>query len=155
MTTDNVNYAGFWVRVGAALIDSILMVVVLLPLLVLVYGWGYFERAAAGVSGSFDWVFTGVLPAVAVIVFWLKLQATPGKMLLSAKVVDARTGGTLSPGQAIGRYLAYIVSTIPLGLGFLWIAFDSRKQGWHDKLAGTLVVRSSGSGAGPLQPDPS
>jgi uncharacterized RDD family membrane protein YckC len=153
MSTDNVKYAGFWLRVGATLIDSILMVVVLLPLLVAIYGWTYFERAAAGVSGSYDWFFTGVLPAVAVILFWLKLQATPGKMLLSAKVVDARSGGTLSLGQAIGRYLAYLVSIIPLGLGFLWIAFDSRKQGWHDKLAGTLVVRSASAGIAPPKPD--
>ncbi len=47
----------------------------------------------------------------------------------------------LSNGQAIGRYLAYYVSSIPLGLGLLWVAFDRRKQGWHDKLAGTFVIR--------------
>jgi uncharacterized RDD family membrane protein YckC len=63
-------------------------------------------------------------------------------MLVSARVVDAKTGNSLSVGQSIGRYLAYFVSTIPLCLGFLWIAFDPRKQGWHDKLAGTVVVRS-------------
>jgi len=47
-----------------------------------------------------------------------------------------------SLGQAIGRYLAYFVSALVLGLGFIWIAFDTRKQGWHDKLAGTVVVRA-------------
>ncbi len=62
-------------------------------------------------------------------------------MLVSAKIVDAKTGQPASTGQLIGRYFAYIVSTLPLMLGFIWIAFDPRKQGWHDKLAGTIVVR--------------
>jgi len=57
-------------------------------------------------------------------------------------VVDARTGGPLSVSQAILRYLGYFVSTIPLCLGLLWVGFDARKQGWHDKIAGTVVVRS-------------
>ena len=73
--------------------------------------------------------------------FWLKKQATPGKMAVSAKVVDA-TGNAMSVGQSIGRYFAYIVSIIPLGLGFIWVAFDSKKQGWHDKLVGTVVIKT-------------
>ena len=84
-----------------------------------------------------------VLPAVAVIVFWHTRQATPGKQLLGLRVVDARTGARLSLGQAIGRYLGYFVSIVPLCLGLLWVAFDARKQGWHDKLAGTVVLRDS------------
>ena len=42
----------------------------------------------------------------------------------------------------VGRYLAYFVSTIPLALGLIWVAFDKRKQEWHDKLAGTVVIRT-------------
>jgi uncharacterized RDD family membrane protein YckC len=84
----------------------------------------------------------GVLPAVAVIVFWIYRQATPGKMAIGAKIVDEKTGGKPSTGQLIGRYFAYYVSTIPLLLGLIWVGIDARKQGWHDKLAGTLVVRS-------------
>lgn len=78
---------------------------------------------------------------VAIIAFWLMKQATPGKFAISAKIVDAKTGGEPSIGQCIIRYLAYFLSTIPLCLGFIWVAFDSRKQGWHDKIAGTVVVR--------------
>jgi uncharacterized RDD family membrane protein YckC len=62
-------------------------------------------------------------------------------MLLSLRIVDASTGGKMSVGQAIGRYFAYIPSMLVIFLGFFWIGWDSRKQGWHDKLAGTLVVR--------------
>jgi uncharacterized RDD family membrane protein YckC len=82
-----------------------------------------------------------VLPAVAIVLFWLYRQATPGKMAVSARVVDAKTGGPLGVGQSIVRYLGYFVSTIPFCLGLLWVAFDARKQGWHDKLAGTVVIR--------------
>ena len=77
----------------------------------------------------------------ATIWFWLRYLGNPGKMALKLKIVDATTGEKPSPGQAVGRYFAYILATIPLCLGFIWIAFDKRKQGWHDKLAGTVVIR--------------
>lgn len=55
-------------------------------------------------------------------------------------------GDQLSVGKAIGRYFAHIPATIPLFLGFFWIVFNDRKQGWHDLLAGTVVVRSETKG---------
>jgi uncharacterized RDD family membrane protein YckC len=82
-----------------------------------------------------------VLPPLAVIAFWIARQATPGKMVLRAKIVDAETGEPPSRMQAIGRYLGYYVSLFGLGLGFFWVGWDKRKQGWHDKLAGTVVIR--------------
>jgi uncharacterized RDD family membrane protein YckC len=88
-----------------------------------------------------EFLISWVAPAIAVVVFWTYKQATPGKLAVSAKIVDARTGGPLSVGQSIGRYLAYFVSTLPLCLGLIWVAFDKKKQGWHDKLAGTVVIR--------------
>jgi uncharacterized RDD family membrane protein YckC len=66
-------------------------------------------------------------------------------MLIGAEVVDAQTGAALSVRQSIGRYFGYYVSILPLLLGLAWVAFDPRKQGWHDKLAGTVVVRARGS----------
>jgi hypothetical protein len=60
------------------------------------------------------------------------------------KIVDARTGGSPSLGQFIGRYLAYILYGVVLGLAFIWAAFDDRKQGWHDKPA--IPGASPGSG---------
>jgi uncharacterized RDD family membrane protein YckC len=138
-----VEYAGFWVRTGAALIDTALILAISFPLLFALYGWAYFDSQKSGfVAGTGDFVITWLLPAAASIVFWLTRQATPGKMLLSARVVDARTGNTLTVGQSIGRYLGYFISTLPFGLGLIWVAFDPRKQGWHDKLAGTVVIRS-------------
>ena len=74
------------------------------------------------------------------IAFWYALKATPGKLLVDAQIVDADSFQKAGLGQLILRYLCYIVSALPLGLGFLWIAINPRKQGWHDKLANTVVI---------------
>jgi uncharacterized RDD family membrane protein YckC len=66
-------------------------------------------------------------------------------MALSLRIVDASSGGPASTMQYFGRYLAFFLATIPFGAGLLWVAFDGRKQGWHDKLARTVVVRHSDS----------
>jgi len=136
------KYAGFWIRTGAAIIDTLLILVVSVPLLVALYGWAYFDSTSI-VAGPADFMITWVLPAVAVIAFWIVKQATPGKMAVSTRIVDAETGRPASAGQLIGRYFAYFAACIPFGLGILWVAFDRRKQGWHDKLAGTVVVRQA------------
>jgi uncharacterized RDD family membrane protein YckC len=136
------RYAGFWIRFVASLIDSVLLLIIILPLLIAVYGWEYFESTEL-VQGPFDFLVGWVFPAVAVIVFWIYRAATPGKMAVGARIVDARTGEKPSTGQLIGRYFAYFVSLLPLLFGFLWAAFDARKQAWHDKLAGTVVVRDT------------
>jgi uncharacterized RDD family membrane protein YckC len=137
----DIEYVGFWVRVGAAIIDSLLLIAIIAPVAYAIYGPTYFEGTQL-IAGPVDFLLSWVLPAVAVIVFWLTKQATPGKMLFGARIVDARTGAPLTTGQSIGRYFAYYVSAIPLMLGYVWVAFDPRKQGWHDKLAGTVVVRT-------------
>jgi uncharacterized RDD family membrane protein YckC len=154
-----ISYAGFWIRFLAAVIDSLLLSLIIAPLFYWFYGSEYFATALGPLAsairgetqsldinvtlggGPMDILFTYVLPAVAIVVFWIARQATPGKMVLSLRIVDAKTLGPLSKGQAIGRYLGYYVSTIPFCLGLLWVAFDARKQGWHDKLAATLVIR--------------
>jgi len=137
-----VEYVGFWARVLATLIDTVLVTCVTLPLVIAVYGRSYFDASASGVIvRPADFIISWVLPAVAIVLFWFFRQATPGKMAISAQVVDARTGGRLSVGQSIVRYRGYFVSTIPFGLGLLWVAFDPKKQAWHDKIAGTVVIR--------------
>ncbi|MBA3253185.1 MAG: RDD family protein [Burkholderiaceae bacterium] len=154
MQPAEVEYAGFWIRVGAALIDTLLLAAITLPLLVSIYGWAYFGEETTFFAGPADFLISWILPAMAVIAFWLTRQATPGKMLLALRVVDATTGNTLSVGQSLGRYLGYYVSTIPLLIGLIWVAFDSKKQGWHDKLAGTVVVRARSRGSEPVKFEP-
>ena len=140
MESNQLEYVGFWARFGASIIDGILECIITFPLLTFFYGIDYWFSDAF-VAGPVDFVMSYLFPAIAVILFWILKQATPGKMLLSAKIVDAKTGKTPTTGQFILRYFAYILSIIPLCLGFIWVAFDSKKQGWHDKLAGTVVVR--------------
>jgi uncharacterized RDD family membrane protein YckC len=135
------QYVGFWARVGAAIIDSILMAIILVPI-ARAFGVGTDLESAMRLDSPANILVNGILPAIAVILFWVYRQATPGKMAIGAKIVDAKTLGKPSTGQLIGRYFSYYLSTIVFLLGFIWVGFDSRKQGWHDKLAGTLVIRS-------------
>ncbi|MBY0418041.1 MAG: RDD family protein [Pararheinheimera sp.] len=110
------------------------------PVLTAYYGTSYWSNEAFA-QGAVDVLLSRVLPIIAVIVFWIKKQATPGKQMISAKIVAARTGNKPTVGQCIVRYLGYYLSAIPLCFGFIWVAFDKHKQGWHDKLAGTVVIR--------------
>lgn len=73
--------------------------------------------------------------------FWVLVGFTPGMGLLGLRVVRCDRQ-RLGLGRAIGRYIGYWVSFIFLGLGFVWILLDRRRQGWHDKLAGTCVIYS-------------
>ena len=134
------GYVGFWARVTASLVDTVLLCIILYPVLTLIYGREYWTSASL-IRGPADLVLQWVLPPLAIIAFWIARQATPGKMVIRAKIVDAETGAPLTRGQAIGRYLGYYVSLFGLGLGFFWVGWDKRKQGWHDKLAGTVVIR--------------
>jgi len=137
---EDLEYAGFWIRVGASLIDTILLMTLIVPLMSLVYGDDFWTGQAV-FFGFWDLILNYLLPAVAVILFWNYRSATPGKMALSLKIVDANTGESVPTGRLIGRYLGYYVSIIPFCLGLIWVGIDKRKQGWHDKLAGTVVVR--------------
>ncbi len=133
------SYVGFWARTWASFIDTVLVVAFTYPLLIGIYGWAYLDSHAL-MEGPLDFLISWVLPALAIVGFWMARSATPGKMVISACIVDARSGLKPSWGQLVRRYLGYLVSTVPLCLGFLWVAFDSKKQGWHDKIAGTVVV---------------
>jgi len=142
----SLHYAGFWRRFLAMLLDSALYTALILPVLLLIYGPGYLrwwlDDSSELVSyGVVDLLITYVLPFVVVIVCWRRWQATPGKLLLDCRVVDARTLQPLSLRQATIRALGYILSALPLYLGFVWAAIDKRKQALHDKLAGSVVIQ--------------
>ena len=145
MDEPELEYVGFWLRVGAAIIDTILLMIIIAPLLTWYFGPDYW-LSEEFFKGPMDLLLNYLFPAIAVVLFWIYRQATPGKMAIGARIVDAKTGGKPSTGQLIGRYLGYYVSTIPLMLGLFWVGWDSRKQGWHDMLAGTVVVRSKTHG---------
>ena len=139
------EYAGFWVRVGATLIDTLLMMLITTPLLYGIYGDQVFESEDF-ILGGFHILINYIFPFIATVLFWTYRSATPGKQLLKLKVVDAETGEAISMNQSILRYAVTYACAIPLGLGFIWVAFHIRKQGWHDMIAKTVVVRSKDKG---------
>lgn len=133
-------YASFWRRVGGSLLDIGLLWAIVTPLLAWVYGSEYTDLVDKnGVAGPADFLITYVFPTVAILAFWVYRQATPGKMLLNMKIVSLRTGGAPTWDQAAVRFGASVLSALPLGLGYLWVMFDPRRQTWHDKIAGTVV----------------
>ena len=131
-------YAGFWPRVAAALIDGLLVSVVTVPLtLAFGDGDGYADAArssaASSISAVVTWLYSALMESSA-------KQATVGKMALGIIVTDLE-GGRIGFGKATGRHFAKILSALILGIGFIMVAFTQRKQGLHDILAGTLVIR--------------
>lgn len=142
---DEYEYAGFWVRVGASLIDSILWLIVSIPLLFIVYGYNEYidfflyseEFYIGGIERFLDFF---ILPIITIL-FWMKTSSTPGKKVFKLKVLDEKTGKNVDGGKGFIRYLMYGPSILLFGIGIIWIAFDKKKQGWHDKVAKTIVIK--------------
>jgi len=122
------EYAGFWIRLGAGIIDLLIL--------------GFIVGIVACVFPSpIICIAVGLPVSVAYFVgFWVWRGQTPGKMAMGIKVI--RTDSSpLTWQSALLRYWGYIVSAMILFIGFIWIAFDGRKQGIHDKIADTYVVK--------------
>jgi uncharacterized RDD family membrane protein YckC len=122
------TYGGFWIRVLAYIIDGILVGIVV-GILTLTTD----DAARNTVSTIVSWLYFAFMESSA-------RQATFGKSLLNMQVTDEQ-GQRISFLRATGRHFAKILSAIILLIGFIMVAFDSRKQGLHDKLASTLVVQ--------------
>ncbi|MFW5431537.1 MAG: RDD family protein [Methylophilaceae bacterium] len=131
------QYAGFWIRTFAAIIDSVIFGIILIPLMMML-GVGSNPEELFGTM----YIVLNLLLIAAIIALWAYKGATPGKMITKIKIVDAESGNNISIGKSIIRYIGYIIGSIPLCLGFLWVAFDKKKQGWHDKMAGSVVVKT-------------
>ena len=135
--SSEIRYIGFWPRALAQVVDNALAGLLILPA-VFTQGWAYFDPSR---SKSFsEVVYTQVLPLTVLYLMWHFFQRSPGKYLIRAKIVDAETLGPASSGQLLLRMVGYVPSGLVFGLGFLAVFSDPRRQGWHDKMAGTLVV---------------
>lgn len=130
-TSGSVEYVGFWRRFAAMVYDSILVMLMMFVITFVLFFLGLNDLAS----------LVGLILGVGYVVgFWVYRDGqTPGKMLLKAKVVPEE-GKNITWVTAIIRYLGYILSGIIIYLGFIWVAFDKKKQGWHDKIARTYVV---------------
>jgi uncharacterized RDD family membrane protein YckC len=137
-----VTVIGFGRRFVAYLIDAVILWAVTFCLsfgLTAVTASGGGEDIVSGANLAAQCV--SILIALAYfVVFWATSGQTPGKMALGIKVIGT-DGSRVTWGKAILRYIGYIISGVVFFLGFIWIAFDAKRQGWHDKIASTYVVR--------------
>lgn len=152
------HYAGFVTRFIAFAIDLLIVVIaqviIMLFVRVVLNFFGLnelaralFDPAEAPSSSVFiqvlRWVIavlgSAVVFAIYVITFWLLVDKTLGQALLGLRVLRSN-GRPITLVPAIKRLLGYYLSFFALGIGFLWILLDDRRQGWHDKLADTVVV---------------
>jgi len=130
------HYAGFWRRVAATLIDSLLFTIIVS----LIAGPVFVSAEIFTTEG----LLRSAIGLLLTLILWIKFLGTPGKLLLECQVVDAQSLESMSIKQAALRYVAYLASIAPLLLGFLWVARDKRKQAFHDKIANTVVLYRAG-----------
>ena len=143
------NYAGFWIRVAAYLIDYVVISVAQLPIYLLfgisletVYS---LDATDGGLFGTTMGIVTYVVSFVLVILYYALMessskQGTLGKMALGLVVTDLQ-GNRISFGRAVGRYFGKFLSAFTLGIGFIMVAFTDRKQGLHDIICSTYVLK--------------
>ncbi|MGH6881778.1 RDD family protein [Hypericibacter sp.] len=149
------RYGGFWRRAVAALIDSVIIGIVMSVIgmfLPIVENAGMSNispsEQAAGIAAEVNLTTLGT--AILLAGGWLYAallessprQATFGKMALSLRVTDME-GERINFAQASGRFFAKLLSLMVFLIGFVMVAFTPRKQGLHDMLAKTLVIRRS------------
>jgi len=133
MTYPTTDKVGFWRRFGAIFIDIIAVGIVSGILNGLVFG-------GDAVRGN---GLTTLLGLAYYLYFWSSYGhgQTPGSRVLGIRVVKT-TGAELTLVDAFIRYVGFILSCIVIFIGVIWVAFDANKQGWHDKIAGTYVVKA-------------
>ncbi len=139
------KYAGFWIRVVAALIDGFLLMIVVWPFYIYVLGISmstmtifsksYFSMVLLGLA--IGWLYSAGMESS-------KYQGTLGKMAVSIKVTDMN-GKRISFGKATARFFSKYLSAVILYIGYFMIAFTKKKQGLHDLIANTLVVKKAAS----------
>lgn len=132
------NYGGFWIRVVAYIIDYVILGVVE-GIIAVILGVNFSDPS----NGRYSlWSFIDLILFVAYFGgLWTYMGATVGQRIFKLRVVDANTGQPIGIGKALLRVVGLFVSFLVCFVGVIWVAFDARKQGWMDKIAGTLVLQ--------------
>lgn len=135
-------YAGFWIRVLAWIIDAIALGIItgaLSP----IFGAGSIIPTTTG-GFEIDYganALGGLFGLIYFVGLWAWRGQTLGMMPFNLRVARAEDGGQIDWVRALLRYVGLIISFAVIFLGVIWVAFDRNKQGWHDKMARTVVVR--------------
>jgi uncharacterized RDD family membrane protein YckC len=145
-----VEFGDFGPRLVAYIIDGLLVgavvVVGFLSWALISLVTGGFRNDTIGV-GSAIWLAILVIGVTVIGLayfpfFWARDGATPGMKMMGLRVVRDHDGGPISTGQAILRLVGYWVSGAVFYLGYIWILIDKRRRGWHDLMAGTVVIKA-------------
>jgi uncharacterized RDD family membrane protein YckC len=135
MSVASAQKAGFWIRFLAILIDSIILGIVT-NIIASIFGLNPTGRG--GLQTLFGIIYY--------VYFWSNSSLWPGQTignkLLNIRVIKT-DGSDLDLGVALIRYVGLIISCLVIFIGVIWAAFDANKQGWHDKIAGTYVVKAT------------
>jgi len=121
--------AGFWQRVGAAVLDTLILIVPSVILLLILKQGALYQTLSTVVSLAYFTYFEGG-----------PTGQTLGKKAIGIRVYDFREGGSIGYGRGLLRQFGKWLSAIPLGLGYFWMLWDKEKQCWHDKVANDVVV---------------
>jgi uncharacterized RDD family membrane protein YckC len=161
------RYGGFWRRLVAYTIDKVILYFISLFLLLtafLALGRGGVSLSSIAATGNIPRgvglivIFYAIAMSITDMIYFIwfhgSVGQTPGKMLLGLRVIQV-SGDDMTFGVAFLRWVGTLVSILFLSLGYLWIAIDGEKQGWHDKIAATLVIRTSSDSRPVSQPFPS
>jgi uncharacterized RDD family membrane protein YckC len=146
------HYGGFWRRFVAFSTDKLILAMIGFMMFILgsvAFGLGISPSDLAEEPEGFLALGMQVMVIYQAITIFLDMAyftyfhgttgQTPGKRLMGLRVVQD-TGEALTVGTAFLRWVGYIISFVPFFMGFLWAGADRRKQGWHDKIAGTVVI---------------
>ena len=135
-----VAFAGPGARLVAYIVDVIITFIAIIGFSII----GALLTIVVPVLGVIAIVFAVlVIPLVYFPYYWATSGQTPGMKMMGIKVVRDRDGGPVTGGQAVLRLLGYWVSGLVFYLGYIWIFIDRRKRGWHDLIAGTVVVEAA------------
>jgi uncharacterized RDD family membrane protein YckC len=147
--TDGRQYAGFWIRAVASIIDDVIVMVVALGLTVLaLYAIFQVTHPAATFGEAFTGGFIQTVNFAAMsfisipyyIGFHWRFGWTPGKRIFRIRVIREIDDGALSLGRSTARYFAQILSALPFGAGYLMAVFNHKKKALHDSIAGTVSI---------------
>jgi uncharacterized RDD family membrane protein YckC len=135
------HYAGFWVRFVAILVDAIVLTI-LSAALIPMTGSQVITTTNGVVTVNYAAnAYSTLIGLVYFVGLWSWRGQTIGMMPFNMQVVGVADGKKIDILRGLLRYVGVIISIIPLFIGLIWAAFDARKQGWHDKIASTVVIR--------------
>ena len=137
------QYVGFWNRFHSIVVMAIFVSILEMGMGYILYDDMYMSDSPLF---SFENILIGhIIPMIITVMIWIRFSSDFGKMLYKAKIVDATSYEKPTTKQFILRHVGYYISFLPLGLGYFWVIWDSKKQAWHDKLAHTIVIKEKTS----------